>query len=100
MNGEQTMARPRRFGVLTTATLLGILMGFTGLICGILYAFGGFVFELLTGTLNAGTVLAFGALIGMPVTFAVFGFMAGALGAVLYNLVVGWIGGAETPGME
>ena len=89
------MAKLKRLGVLFSAKLLAILMAFIGLICGILYAFGGFFYELLTGTLNFGTVLAFGALIGMPISFAMFGFIAGGIGAIGYNLVARWVGGIE-----
>jgi hypothetical protein len=89
------MARLKRIGVLFSAILVGIMMCFMGLIAGILYAFGGFFLELFTGTLNEGTVLAFVALIGMPVIFGLFGLVAGAVGAVLYNLTARRFGGIE-----
>ena len=89
------MAKLKRLGVLFSAKLQAIVMGIVGLIAGILYAFGGFFYELFTGTLNSGTALAFFALIGMPLLFSLFGFIAGAVGAVLYNLVVRWFGGIE-----
>ena len=89
------MARLKRLGVLFSAKLQAVVMAVVGLIAGVLYAFGGFFYELFTGTLNSGTALAFFALIGMPMSFAVFGFLAGAIGAVLYNFVVRWIGGIE-----
>ena len=31
----------------------------------------------------------------MPVLYAVFGLIGGAIGAALYNLVAGWVGGLE-----
>ena len=89
------MAKLRRLGVFFFAKLQAIQMACVGLIAGVLYAFGGFFYELFTGTLNSGTALAFLALIGMPLTFAVGGFVAGAVGALLYNLVAGWTGGIE-----
>ena len=89
------MAKLKRLGVFFSAKLQAIQMASVGLIAGILYAFGGFFYELFTGTLNSGTALAFGALLGMPATFAAFGFVAGAIGALLYNLVAGWFGGIE-----
>ena len=81
--------------MLFSAKLQAILMSFMGLVAGILYAFGGAIYELLTGTLNSGTALAFLALIGMPIVFAAFGFVAGAMGALLYNLAANWVGGIE-----
>ena len=76
--------------VLRTATMLAIAMACVGLVCGVLSSVGGFFVDLFTIGLNRGTVLAFGALVGMPVTFAAFGFVVGALGA----LVVGGAGAA------
>ena len=52
---------------------------YLGLVCGVLYSFGGVVVDLLTIGLNWGTLMAFGALVGMPVVFGAFGFFLGAL---------------------
>ena len=60
-----------------------LLMGFVGLVSGVLYSVGGFFVDVFTIGLNAGTWMAFGALIGMPVIFAAFGFVAGALVATV-----------------
>jgi len=89
------MAKLKRIGVLFSAKLNTIVMAVAGLIAGILYAFGGFFYELFTNTLNTGTALAFGALIGMPLTFAVFGFFAGGIGALVYNVLARKLGGIE-----
>ena len=71
-------------------------MSFVGLIAGILYSFGGAIYDLLTsGTVNWGTALAFLALIGMPILFATFGFLVGLIEAYLYNLFASCIGGIE-----
>ncbi len=42
-----------------------------------------------------GTALAFLALIGMPITFAAFGFVVGLIEAFLYSLFAKWYGGIE-----
>jgi len=89
------MARLQRLGVLFSAKLQAIQWGCVGVIAGVFYAVGGFLYELVTGTLNSGTLLAFGALIGMPLVFGAFGFLAGVIGAVLYNLVARRFGGIE-----
>ena len=71
-------------------------MAFIGLVAGILYSFGGAIYDVLTTvSVNLGTALAFLALIGMPIVFAVFGFIAGAIGAPICNFVAGWFGGIE-----
>jgi len=42
-------------------------------------------------------MMAFGIgfALAMPVLYAVMGFIFGVIGAGLYNLVAGWIGGIE-----
>ena len=89
------MAKLTGLGVLFTAKLLGVAMTVAGLIAGILYAFGGALYELFTGTLNTGTLLAFEALIGMPIIFGSIGLVAGAVSAVLYNFAAKFLGGIE-----
>lgn len=89
------MARLRRLGVVFSAKLQAILMAFIGLIAGILYSFGGAIYELFTSRLNWGTALAFLALIGMPLIFATGGLVVGAVGALFYNAVAKRLGGIE-----
>lgn len=69
--------------ILPTAFKLAKWMTYLGLVCGVVYSFGGLVYDLLTIGLNWGTAMAFGALLGMPVIFGAFGFVCGALGALL-----------------
>ena len=71
-------------------------MAFVGLIAGLIYSVGGFFIDALvslnfitsseTSGLSYGTVLAFGALIGMPLIAAIFGFVTGIIGSWSYNL--------------
>jgi len=89
------VAKLKKLGILFFAKLLAVQMACAGLIAGVLYSVGGVLYELVTGTLNSGTLLAFGALLGMPLVFAACGFIAGAVGAVLYNLAATWFGGIE-----
>ncbi len=95
------MAKPKRMNVLSFALFQAIIIGIVGLLAGILYSFGGFLIDLFvtvgwvtsaeTPGLSYGTVLAFGALIGMPLIFAIFGFIFGLVEAILYNLFSKWI---------
>ena len=76
-----------------------------GLLCGILYSFGGLIIDALvsmgwitfpsTPGLSFGTVLAFGALIGMPIIFAALGFAIGLVEAFLYNILARCFGGMD-----
>ena len=85
-------------------------MGLAGLIAGVLYSFGGATFDVLvsagwitsassgawsTPGVSWGTALAFLALVGMPIIFAIPGLIAGAFGALLYNVVARRVGGIE-----
>ncbi len=56
---------------------------YLGLVCGVVYSVGGLIVDLLTIGLNWGTAMAFMALVGMPAIFATFGFICGALVAVV-----------------
>lgn len=98
------MRKLHRLNIVSFAIFQAILIGLIGLLCGILYAFGGLIIDLLvtfgvlsseamsTPGLSIGTVFAFGALIGMPLIFVVGGFLLGVLEAFLYNLFQRWFG--------
>lgn len=79
------MARIIRLGAASLAKLLALMMASLGFLVGVLYSVGGFLFELSAGTLNSGTALAFLALLGMPLLFALAGCVAGLILAPLYN---------------
>ncbi len=87
------MARSKRIAILPSAKLHGVTMGIAGLIFGVFYSVGGALWELATDDLNAGTALAFFALIAMPALFAAFGLVAGTIGTVLYNFIAERFGG-------
>ena len=64
-----------------------------GLLAGIAYSVGGAAYDIVTThSVNAGTALAFLALIGMPALFGAVGFVAGVVGAPLYNAVARRLG--------
>ncbi|HEY5691128.1 MAG TPA: hypothetical protein VIS49_06710 [Cyclobacteriaceae bacterium] len=97
------MKKLSRIRVKSFAFFQAILFALLGVLAGILYSFGGLIIDLLvslklvtvedTPGFGSGTILAFGALIGMPVVFAVSGFLAGLIEAMLYNLFAKWFGG-------
>ncbi|MGB0376521.1 MAG: hypothetical protein ACPGC5_04925 [Flavobacteriaceae bacterium] len=69
-----------------------------GLLCGILYSFGGLLIDIgvslgwlsaqamETPGLSIGTLYAFGALIAMPVLFALSGWLAAGIAGGLFTL--------------
>ena len=76
-----------------------------GLFAGIVYSVGGAIIDALvsagwvstdeTPGLSFGTILAFGALAGMPLIGAAAGFVVGAFGAWLYNSIAKRLGGLK-----
>lgn len=92
------MKHLKKINVFQFSVFQAVLLALIGVLCGILYSFGGFFIDLFvslgflspesmsTPGLSFGTILAFGALIGMPVIFAVVGFLLGIMEAFLYNL--------------
>lgn len=86
----------RRFGVFQTAMVMGVLYVMLGVIVlPFVYIAASFAPE------ESG--LGTGVAIAMPLIYGVAGFIFGALGSALYNLVAGWVGGIEieleTPGV-
>lgn len=75
------------------------------MLAGVLYSFGGLIVDILvsigwitsseTPGLSYGTILALGELIGMPVLFAIGGFVAGIVEAILFNLFSKWFIGLK-----
>ena len=45
-----------------------------------------------TPGLSFGSVLAFGALVGVPLIASVFGFVMGVIAAIFYNFLSKWLG--------
>lgn len=92
------MKKLNRISIFSFAKFQAFLMALVGLLVGILYSFGGLLIDSLvsldlitsneTPGLSDGTVLAFGALVGMPIIFAIVGFLTGIIEAVFYNLFI------------
>lgn len=79
------MPRIKKLRVFHFGVFQGALAAALGFGCGVLYSVGGLIHDLLTTGINHGTWLAFGALWGMPIIFAMYGFFFGLIEAVLYN---------------
>ena len=81
--------RIRKFSIGQSAKFLGVLY----LLFGLLFV----PFFLLMGMFAPEGGAGFGTMfaLAMPVMYSVFGVIGGAIGAALYNLVAGWVGGIE-----
>jgi hypothetical protein len=99
------MPKVRRLGVFSLAKFQAVLVAPVGLLVGFLYSFGGLIIDAMvsagwitsseTPGLSYGTILAFGALIGMPLIFTAFAFAAGLIEALIYNILAKRFGGVS-----
>lgn len=86
------------------AKLQAILFGLIGLCLGIYYSIGGMFVDILvsaevlqaenwdTPGLSIGTIMAYMALVAMPLFAALCGFALGLVEGLLYNLFRKWLG--------
>jgi hypothetical protein len=81
--------RIKRFSILQTGKLLGILYGFLALIM--------IPFILIPAILasSEGQFAQFVPLLVMMILYPVMGFIGGIIGAAIYNLCAKWVGGLE-----
>ncbi len=101
------MKKINKLPILSVAKLQAILGLLIGLLCGILYSFGGLLIDTLvslnaistteTPGLSYGTFLAFGALIAMPIISGVAGYILGFIEGILFNLISPLLGGIKLP---
>jgi hypothetical protein len=91
-----TTKRIKRFAPLQLGKMLAILYGIMGLIFIPFFLLMTLVAAHMPAQQRVG-LLAFGAgfAVFVPIIYAAMGFVFGALGALIYNLVAKWIGGIE-----
>ena len=94
----------KRVGVFSLAKMYAVTMAAFGVIIGVIY---GLIFMIVGGAMmagggrDAGTAGASGLVVGLimmvaiPVFYGILGFIAGALGGVIYNIASGFVGGIE-----
>jgi hypothetical protein len=94
----------KHVGVLSLAKFYSVMMAVFGLIFGVIY---GLIFMVVGGAIMAGGGRGAGnagagsfaigliMMVAIPITSGILGFIGGALGAVIYNVASGFIGGIE-----
>ena len=84
--------RIKKFGVIQTAKVTGITYFFIGAL--FLIPMG--LFSAVAGSDIPGFPMGGGIfMIFMPVIYGIAGFITGAIGCFVYNLIAGWTGGIE-----
>lgn len=94
----------KKFGILSVAKIQAIMMLVMSLLISIPY---GLIFMIFGATLMGmgqkqglaagGSTIVIGLLImiGLPIFYGIMGFIMGAIGALLYNLFAGMVGGIQ-----
>jgi Transmembrane domain of unknown function (DUF3566) len=72
--------------------MLGILTAIISMVTGTLGSFGE---SAAPGAKLLGFGMGFGAIIFFPICYGIIGGIFAAIGAAIYNLVAGWVGGLE-----
>ena len=95
----------RRFGVLSVAKIYGLLMFIFGVIIGVIYGLFFIIFGAAMSAMGPGrdaaaggissVVMGIAMMIGVPIFYGILGFIMGAIGALIYNVVAGIIGGVK-----
>lgn len=84
----------KKIGVMSMAKIHAIVLAVLGLIIGVFIGLLGSLFgAAMGGAFPAGMGMA--AIVVMPLSYGLIGFVFGAIGAGVYNIVAGWVGGLE-----
>lgn len=94
--GEVTKVKLKRIGVISLAEYMTLIMLIFGVFYAIIYSllaiYLGSLFSLPSILTGIGVVAI---IIIIPIAFAVMGFIFGAIGALLYNLIARLTGGVS-----
>ena len=86
----------KRINVLKLAIFQVALMAAFGLLAGVFVLLFGSMFAGAGGNgAGLGFIGGIGAVIFLPILYGIIGFISGAIGAFVYNLVAGVVGGVE-----
>jgi hypothetical protein len=88
----------KRIEPFSCGKVAGVLYGAMGLVVGVIVSLaamiGGLAGREAFGAL-AGGLVGLGAIVILPILYGGLGFIVAVIGAWLYNLAAGWVGGIE-----
>ena len=96
----------RRFNVFSVAKIQGFLAFVIGLLIGVIYGFAFMIFGAAISSLApqgdsqamggvGAIVIGLVIMIAVPILYGILGFIGGAIGALVYNLAAGVVGGLK-----
>jgi len=88
----------RRVNPLSLAKVSAMLYALLGLIFGAIFSLisvVGSAFIPRQGGAGMGMLFGVGAIVALPIFYGAVGFVMSLIGAALYNLIAGWVGGVE-----
>ena len=94
----------RRVNPMSCAKVMGVIYAALGLLVGLGFSLLGFLIgsqagsvgdEMPFGGAALGAMFGVGAIVVMPIMYGIMGVIGGALGALIYNVAAGAIGGIE-----
>ncbi len=90
----------KKLGVMSVAKLEAVVFAVVGLIEGIVFAIASTIISSSASAMGIAGLellaeLGVLAIIILPIVLGIFGFIAGAIGALIYNLIAGKVGGIE-----
>ena len=96
----------RRFNVFSVAKIQGFLTFVIGLLIGVIYGFAFMIFGAAISSLApqgdsqamggvGAIVIGLVIMITVPILYGILGFIGGAIGALVYNLAAGVVGGVK-----
>ena len=91
----------KRIGPLSCGKVMGVLYAAMGLVVGLIFTVASFFVSILGVAASDSPEPLFAMLFGvgavfvLPIFYGIMGFLGGLIGAALYNVVAGTVGGIE-----
>ncbi len=83
----------RRVEPVSVAKVMGMLYALLGILIGLFFVLLGSWMSTMAGDYVPFGSIGIAAIIVIPIIYGCIGFIGGLIGAALYNLVAGWVGG-------